>query len=126
MTRPKSRPREHLREALLVERSDRADEHLRVRGRARAPCSIADDGAALHRALDLVARLREQLLAMREHEHLPAREPREVREDHRLAGAGRQAHDHAAHAAAARGEHGVDRLALVGAEGGRAFGHGRL
>ena len=56
----------------------------------------------------------EQLLAVGEHQHLPPREPRQVREDHRLAGARGQVDEHPPHAGAARGEHGLDGVALVG------------
>ena len=107
---------QHAREPLLVQRADRADEHLRLRRRPVRAALDRDDGVALERALELLPRLRQQLLAVGEHQHLASREPGEVREDHGLAGARRQVDQQATPARAARCEHGIDRGALVGTQ----------
>jgi transmembrane protein DUF3556 len=121
--------RHHPAEAPFVQRPDRAHQHLRVGPRALFAPLDRDDGLALHRAGDLLARLPEQLFAVRQHQHLPAGEAREVREDDGLAGPRRQAHQKAPQARSPRREHGLDGLALVGAQLGRgrgAFGRGHL
>src|SRR5262249_29848838 len=102
---------EELGEPLLVQRAQRRDEHLRIGGCAIGAALERDRGPG--RAPELLDRLPEQLLAMREHEHLLARAPRELGEDDRLARAGREAHDHPPRAGATRGDHRVDRLALI-------------
>jgi hypothetical protein len=53
-----------------------------------------------------------------EDQHLFSRQPRQVREDHRLAGARRQAHDHALGARAPGGQDRIDGLALIRPEFG--------
>jgi hypothetical protein len=116
---PEVSPCEHVTDPIGVQRAQRRDEHLRIRGGARAATLEPDDASPFERPRQLVDRLGEELLAMREHEHLLVRQPCEVREDDRLAGACRQTHDHPAHAAPARRDHRVDRLALIEAELGR-------
>ena len=105
------------RQPLLVEGADRADQHLGVVRGFSGALLHRHHARAVHRALQLLASLGQQLLAMRQDEHLPPRQTREVREDDRLARAGRQAHDHATNTAAAGRQNSVDRLALVRTEG---------
>jgi hypothetical protein len=92
-------------------------EHTTTRAAASARRRALLDGderVGAEGALELVARLGEQLLAVRDDQHGPAREARELGEDHRLARARGEAHQHAPHPAAPRGEHRLDGLALVG------------
>src|SRR5690349_3747018 len=90
----------HTGEALVVKGPDRANEDLCIRGGTGSTLLDGNDGLAAERTLDLLAGLREKLLAVREHEHLLPRELREMRKDHRFAGAGRKADDHPSHARA--------------------------
>ena len=68
------------RQPLLVQRADRAHEHLRLSRRPERAALDLDDGVALERADQLLPRLRQQLLAMSEHQHLASRELGQVRE----------------------------------------------
>ena len=78
------------REALFVQRSDRGDEDVRALRRALRAALDGDDAiGGGERALEFLARLRDELLAVREHEDLLLRQARELGEDHRLAGARR-------------------------------------
>ena len=104
------------RQPLLVQRANRAHEHLRLSRRPERAALDLDDGVALERADQLLPRLRQQLLAMSEHQHLASGQPGQVREDHRLAGARRQMDQQATPARPARREHGVDRGSLVGTQ----------
>jgi hypothetical protein len=110
----------------VVERAQRGDHHLDVVG--RPPVGLLDRHGAVvtQGASDLVARLLEQLRAVGQHQHLPAGDPGELGKDHRLAGARRQAHHQPPHTALAGGDHRVDRVALVGAEGELRGGHGSV
>ncbi len=110
---------QHPREARLVERADRGDQDLRFGRRALGAALDRRDAGAAEGPLDLVACLGQELLAVGEHEHLAAGEARELGEHHRLAGAGREADDHPPNPGAPRGEHGVDRFALIGSKEGR-------
>ena len=114
-------PAQHLCQALLVQRADRADQHAGVRRSAQLAAldgHHGGDGRAAQRSLQLVAGLRQQLLTVGEHQHLPPRELRQVREDHSLAGARGQVDEQPALAGAARRQHGLDRGALIGTKVG--------
>jgi hypothetical protein len=108
---------------LLVEGADRAHQHLGVRGsRLRAPLD-GDDVPSLEGGLELGARLSQKFLAVGKNQHLPARHPREFREDHGLSRPGGQADHHAPHAAAARRKHRGNRLGLVRSQADKGSRH---
>jgi hypothetical protein len=97
-----------------VQRADRAGEPLRPPPPPERAALDLDGGVAPQSPDQLVPRLRQQILAMSEHQHLASRELGQMREDHGLAGARRQMHQPSTPAGAARRQHGVDRGALVG------------
>ena len=80
--------------------------------------SMATMPFTAERALELVTGLRQQLLAMREHQDGAPSEPCQLGENHGLARARRETHEHAPHAGSARREHCVERPTLVGAKHG--------
>jgi hypothetical protein len=117
-----SRPND-VGQALLVKRANRADEHLGVARTALGGAFDCHDGGALERLLKLGPRLRQELFAMGEHQHLAPRELCQAREDHRLTGARRQAHHHPPQAGATGREHRFDGLRLIRPEDRRGRGH---
>ena len=95
---------------------------MRIRRCALRALLDGHQPVAAQRRLQLVARLHQQLLAVRQHQHLTARQASELSKNHGFAGTGRQAHDHALATGAARLQHGVDGFLLVRAQGGRRHG----
>ncbi|MDF3066709.1 MAG: hypothetical protein K0R38_2310, partial [Polyangiaceae bacterium] len=103
----------HLRQALLVKRADGAHQYLGVTRASLGAALDGDDLLAPERLLQLLSRLKEKLLTVREDQHLALRELREPRKDDRLPRAGRQAHEQPLRAAPSRSEDGLDGLSLV-------------
>jgi hypothetical protein len=65
---------QHLRQPLFVQRADRANQHLGLLGGALAAALDGHDVLAAEGVLQLLSRLLQQLLAMRQYQHLPLRE----------------------------------------------------
>jgi hypothetical protein len=115
-------------QALLVERADRSNDHLRLGGGPTLALLQRYEGLSLsvlprapQRVLDLLPGLGQELFPVREHQHVAPGEARKSREDDRLAGARGQTDQQTPEARAPRGEHRVDGLLLVRAQRGSHY-----
>ena len=88
--------RQHLADPIGVQRSDRRHHHRRLGRRPALALLDGDDPVFAHRGLDLRPGLLEQLGPVGQDQHGVLGSAGQLGEDHRLAGAGGQAHQLAA------------------------------